>query len=77
VRISEFNYLANSQEEDEEAGYDVSTVEGSGKISQLLLDMELLEEDWAQRVLSQVFPEFEEAASKLPDVNATLNGESL
>jgi len=59
--------LGPQDEEDDDDDYVVPTVDDEGKPIKLTLDMNPLQEDWAQGVLSQVFPDFEQAKAKLPD----------
>ena len=67
--------LGPQDEEDDDDDYVVPTVDDDGKLIRLTLDMEPLQEDWAQGVLSQVFPDFKQAEAKLPDVAPQLQVE--
>ncbi|KAI4681275.1 uncharacterized protein J4E88_005783 [Alternaria novae-zelandiae] len=65
--------LGPQDEEDDDDDYVVPTVDDDGKPIRLTLDMEPLQEDWARGVFSQVFPDFEQADAKLPDVAPQLH----
>ncbi|KAI4648912.1 uncharacterized protein J4E78_008429 [Alternaria triticimaculans] len=60
--------LGPQDEEDDDDDYVVPTVDDEGKLIKLTLDISPVQEDWAQDVFSQVFPDFEQAETKLPDV---------
>ncbi|KAI4930399.1 hypothetical protein J4E85_005026 [Alternaria conjuncta] len=60
--------LGPQDEEDDDDDYIVPTVDDDGKPIKLTLDIIPLQEDWAQVILSEVFPDFEQAEAKLPDV---------
>ncbi|KAI4686705.1 hypothetical protein J4E81_008365 [Alternaria sp. BMP 2799] len=67
--------LGPQDEEDDDDDYVVPTVDDDGKSIKLTLDINPLQEDWAQGVLKQVFPDFEQAEAKLPDVAPQLQVE--
>ncbi|KAI4682663.1 uncharacterized protein J4E84_007127 [Alternaria hordeiaustralica] len=67
--------LGPQDEEDDDDDYVVPTVDDDGKPIKFTLDIEPLQDGWAQGVLKQVFPDFEQAEAKLPDVAPQLQVE--
>ncbi|KAI4643795.1 hypothetical protein J4E93_006808 [Alternaria ventricosa] len=60
--------LGPQDKEDDDNDYAIPTVDDDGKPIKLTLDINPLQEDWARGVFEQVFPDFEEAEAKPPDV---------
>ncbi|KAI4657469.1 uncharacterized protein J4E79_007543 [Alternaria viburni] len=73
---AEVDRLLGPQDEgDDDDDYVVPTIDDDGKLIKLTLDINPQQEDWAQGVLSQVFPDFEQAEAKLPNVAPQLRVE--
>ncbi|KAI4701924.1 hypothetical protein J4E89_010443 [Alternaria sp. Ai002NY15] len=73
---AEVDRLLGPQDEgDDDDDYVVPTIDDDGKLIKLTLDINPQQEDWAQGVLSQVFPDFEQAEAKLPNVAPQLQVE--
>jgi len=66
---AEVDCLLGPQDEDDDGDdYVVPTVDEYGESIKLALAMEPLEGDWAQGILSQVFPDYEKVEAKLPNL---------